>query len=71
MMTVPEWFKLSLYMIAPVVPIWSDFFAKSNDFTFRGLMMPALSSLTSAVAVLLARTKARSEQQSNNNPPAQ
>ena len=60
-MIVPEWFKLTCYMLAPVVPVWSDFFAKSTDYTLRGLAMPILASITAGVSVLLARTRTKQE----------
>ena len=70
-MIVPEWFRLILYMLLPVLPVWADFMAKSTDYSFRGLAMPIISSLTSACAVLLARTRSRGEPpaRSEETPP--
>lgn len=65
-MIVPEWFRLVLFMVAPVVPIWSDFFAKSTDYSVRGLAMPGLQSITAAVSVLLARTRSRQPEPAPN-----
>lgn len=43
-----------------VVPIWIDFYKMSTDFSFRGLMIPILSSIGAAVTIALARTKSTS-----------
>lgn len=60
-MTLPEWFRLLLYIAIGVLPVWIDFFTKSTDYSLRGLAMPVLSSLLTACTVALARTKSNSE----------
>lgn len=53
--------RLWLYVIMGVGPIWQDFFTKSLDFSFRGLMMPTISTIVTASAVILAKTSARKD----------
>lgn len=65
-MKIPEWFRLTLYVMVAVLPVWIDFFTKSTDYSFRGLMMPALGSMLTACTVILARTKSIESQ-----PPEQ
>lgn len=49
-----KWLRLSLYVAIAVLPIWIDFFKISTDYSFRGLMMPILSSLLAAATVTRA-----------------
>lgn len=46
--------RLGLYVAIAVLPIWIDFFKLSTDYSFRGLMMPVLSSLLAAATVTRA-----------------
>lgn len=61
MMILPEWARLMLYITVGVCPVWIDWITKTNDTTFRGLMMPVLSSLLTAATVVLARTRSPQE----------
>lgn len=54
-----------------VVPIWIDFFKLSTDFSFRGLMIPILSSIGAGVTIALARTKAQSMDDPAEDGPTQ
>ena len=56
-MNVPDWIRLALYIVAAILPTWSEYFTTSTDYTFRGLTIPVLASINSAVIVLLARTR--------------
>lgn len=58
-MTIPDSYRLVLYILMGVLPIWADYFAKSVDYSFRGLMMPLLASASSATAITLAKTSAK------------
>lgn len=65
-MIISEWTRLVLYILMGVLPVWIDFFTKSTDYSLRGLAMPILSSLLTAVTVTLARTHSKNEQPSQN-----
>lgn len=65
-MIVPDWIRLFLYIVMGIGPLWSDFLAKSSDYSLRGLLMPVVASVVMAATVTLARTKGRNEM-----PPAQ
>lgn len=56
MMKVPCWVRLCIYIIIAILPTWIDFFTKSTDYSFRGLMMPILASFLTGCTVFLART---------------
>lgn len=58
-MIIPDGLRLFLYMVMGVLPIWADFFVKSTDYSFRGLMMPIIASASAAVAIALAKTSAK------------
>lgn len=64
-MIIPDWVRLSLYVTMAILPVWQDFFTKSTDYSFRGMMMPMIASAAAAVTVILARTKSRMD------PPAE
>jgi hypothetical protein len=68
---VSERLRLSLYILMSILPVWQDFFTKSLDFTLRGLAMPIISSMMSAVTVMLARTTARKRSEPVMKDPAQ
>ena len=68
-MIVPSWFRLALYVAAAMLPIWADYFAKSADYSLRGLIMPALAAAYQAVLVVLARTRAKDA--AVDQPPTQ
>lgn len=53
-MNAPAYVKLLLYIAIAVLPIWIDFFKVSTDYSFRGLMMPILSSLLTAATIARA-----------------
>ncbi len=56
MIISPVW-RLTLYILAGIFPIWSEFIATSSDYSLRGLLRPILASGSVAVVVMLARTK--------------
>lgn len=51
--------RLVLYICMGVFPIWQEFFTKSTDYSLRGLAMPILASLTTAVTITLAKTSVK------------
>ena len=55
-MTISPLWRLMLYITMAILPVWIDFFKVSTDYSFRGLMMPVLLSINSAVIVALAKT---------------
>lgn len=60
-MTISARTRLVLYIFMSILPIWIDFFKISTDYSFRGLMMPVLTSLNAAVIVTLAKTAPTTE----------
>lgn len=56
-MTVSPHLRLWLLIAMSMIPVWVDFFKLSTDYSFRGLMIPVLSSIGAGVTVALARTK--------------
>lgn len=64
-MIIPDGYRLLLYIFMGVIPVWIDFFTKSTDYTLRGLAMPVLSSLLTAVTITLAKTSSKTQ------PPTQ
>lgn len=68
-MTISPRNRLSLYIAMSAIPVWIDFFKLSTDFSFRGLMMPILSSLLAGVTVTLARTTSAGEASPDQPPP--
>lgn len=60
-MIVSDSVRLWLYVLMGVFPIWQDFFIKSTDYSFRGLAMPILSSLSTATAIALAKTSTKKD----------
>lgn len=60
-MIISDAFRLLLYILMGVIPIWADFFAKSTDYTLRGLAMPILASASAATAITLAKTSTKRE----------
>lgn len=56
-MTVPPMLRLSLFVLAAMLPVWQEFVTTSQDFTLRGLLKPVIASLYAGAVVLLARTK--------------
>ena len=55
-MTISPGWRLFLYVMMSILPVWVDFFKNSQDFSFRGLMNPLLNSMYAAVVVTLAKT---------------
>jgi hypothetical protein len=55
-MTISPAWRLVLYNLMAALPIWVEFVRNSQDFTFRGLMNPALNSIYAMVVVTLAKT---------------
>lgn len=60
-MIISDAARLILYMLMGIFPIWSDFLAKSSDYSARGLAMPILASLSTAVAIALAKTSTKKD----------
>lgn len=65
-MIVPIGFRLAMYILVGILPVWIEFFTKSADYSLRGLAMPALSSLLTGCTIVLARTRSKEPEQ----PPA-
>lgn len=57
--TISDGWRLLLYNAMGVWPVWSDWAAKSMDTSFRGLIMPILSTLSVITAITLAKTSTR------------
>jgi hypothetical protein len=55
-MTLSSGWRLALYNLMSALPIWVNFVHNSQDFSFRGLLGPALDSLYAMVVVTLAKT---------------
>ena len=49
--------RLTLLVLNGILPVWTAFFLTSTDYTFRGMMIPILSSASAAIAIVIARTK--------------
>ena len=60
-MIISDAWRLVLYILMGILPVWSDFVAKSSDYTLRGLAMPILASLSTAVAIALAKTSTKKD----------
>ncbi len=58
-MIISDRSRLWLYITMGVTPIWQDFFIKSTDYSFRGLMMPIIGTISAAAAITLAKTSAK------------
>lgn len=60
-MIISDGWRLLLYVLMGIFPVWQDFFTRSTDYTVRGLAMPILASASSAVAIALAKTSTKKE----------
>ncbi len=58
-MTISDGWRLVLYMLASMFPVWLDWLAKSQDLSLRGMLTPIMSSLYAAIIVALAKTSAK------------
>lgn len=58
-MIISDAARLWLYVIMGIGPIWQQFFIESVDYSFRGLMMPIVSTIVTAAAVILAKTSTK------------
>ena len=56
-MIVSPLIRLSLLILAGVIPVWQRFVSLSQDFTLRGLATPLLESFGIACVITIARTK--------------
>jgi len=56
-MIISPLIRLSLLILAGVIPVWQRFVSLSQDFTLRGLATPLLESLGIACVITIARTK--------------
>ncbi len=63
-MIISDGWRLILYMLASMLPVWMDWLAKSQDMSLRGMMGPALSSFYAAIIVALAKTSAKMDRHS-------
>lgn len=63
MITVANWIRFVLFVLMGIWLVWIDFFTKSTDYSFRGLMMPVLATLSVATTVALARTRDKTPSQ--------
>ena len=49
--------RLSLLVLAGVLPVWQRFFTLSQDFSLLGIAGPSIDSLGIACVIIIARTK--------------
>lgn len=61
----PAW-RLVLYNMMAILPIWVNFAKTSQDFTFRGLLVPALDSFYAMAVVTLAKTAPTKDDEPQN-----